>query len=180
MKIHSETKRNLVKSLRLNNNKGYTIAVALALIFVFSLLIGYYLISRLPPEGYTTIYMLNYPQKKAADYPELLVINGNEKNNTFNVWVVVENHMGTRQSCEVLQKVIADTVPSFPVETNAESSYAQTIENGETWETLATVSINEPGSYSVIFELWIYDDNAGALEFSHNYCVLKIEVVDQT
>jgi uncharacterized membrane protein len=176
VKIHSETNRNLGKSLRLIDNKGYTIAVALALIFVSSLLIGYYFISRLPPEGYTTIYMLNYPQKKAADYPELLVIN---ENNTFNVWVVVENHMGTRQSCEVLQKVIADKIPSFPVEANVENSYAQTIENGETWETLATVSINKPGSYSVIFELWIHDDNSGAFKFSHNYCVLKIEVVDQ-
>ena len=179
MKIHSETNRKLGKSLRLIDNKGYTIAVALVLIFVSSLLIGYYFISRLPPEGYTTIYMLNYPQKKAADYPELLVINGNEKNNTFNVWVVVENHMGTRQSCEVLQKVIADKIPSFPVEANVENSYEQTIENGETWETLATVSINEPGSYSVIFELWIHDDNSGAFKFSHNYCVLNIEVVDQ-
>jgi uncharacterized membrane protein len=179
VKIHSETNRNLGKSLRLIDNKGYTIAVALVLIFVSSLFIGYYLISRLPPEGYTTIYMLNYPQKKAADYPELLVINGNEKNNTFNVWIVVENHMGTRQSYEVLQKVIADKIPSFPVEANAENSYAQTIENGETWETLATVSINEPGSYSVIYELWIYDET-GELEFSHNYCVLNIEVVDQT
>jgi len=176
VKIHSETNRKLGKIQSLISNKGYTIAIALALIFVSSLLIGYYFISRLPPEGYTTIYMLNYPQKEAADYPELLVVN---ENNTFNVWVVVENHMGTKQSCEVLQKVIADMIPSFPVEANAENSYEQTIENGETWETLATVSINEPGSYSVIFELWIYD-KTGALEFSYNYCVLNIEVVEQT
>ena len=174
MKIHLETMRKLGKSLKLNDNKGYTIAIAIALIFVSSLLIGYYLISRLPPEGYTTIYMLNYPQKKAANYPELLVLN---ENNTFNVWVVVENHMGTKQSCEVLQKVIGNMIPSFPVETDAERSYAQTIENGETWETLATVSINEPGSYSVVFELWIHDET-GALKFSYNYCVLNIEVVD--
>ena len=164
------------RSLKLNDNKGYKIAIVLMLIVVSSLLISYYLISRLPPEGYTTIYMLDYQQKKAIDYPELLVVN---ENSTFNVWVVVENHMGTRQSCEVLQKVIAHTIPSFPVEADVESSYAQTIENGETWETLATVSINEPGSYSVIFELWIYDAEAGALEFSYNYCVLNIEVVDQ-
>jgi hypothetical protein len=39
------------------------------------------------------------------------------------------------------------------------------------------VSINEPGSYSVIFELWIHDET-GALKFSYNYCVLNIEVVD--
>ena len=174
MKIHSETNKKLGKIQSLIDNKGYTIAIAIALIFVSSLLIGYYLISRLPPEGYTTIYMLNYPQKKAADYPELLVVN---ENNTFNVWVVVENHMVTKQSCEVLQKVIGNMIPSFPVETDAERSYAQTIENGETRETLATVSINEPGSYSVIFELWIHDET-GALKFSYNYCVLNIEVVD--
>ena len=72
---------------------------------------------------------------------------------------------------------IGDMILSFPVETDVESSYAQNIENGESWETLATVSINEPGSYSVIFELWIYDET-GALEFSYNYCVLPIEVVE--
>jgi uncharacterized membrane protein len=175
MKIRLETNRKRGKIQNLIDNKGYTIAIVLALIFVSSLLLGYYFVSRLPPEGYTTVYMLSYPQKKAADYPELLVVN---ENSTFNVWIVVENHMGKRQSCEVLQKVVADMIPSFPVEATVESRYARTIENGEVWETLATVSINEPGSYSVIFELWIYDD-AGALKFSHNYLVLPIEVVEQ-
>lgn len=176
MKILSETKRNLVKSLRLSDNKGYTIAVALAVVFVSSLLIGYYFVSRLPPEGYTTIYLLDVQQKKAIEYPELLVIN---ENSTFNVWLVVENHMGASQSYEVLQKVIANAIPSFPVEANVERKYTQTIENGMVWETLATVSINEPGSYSVVFELWIYDAEAKAFKFSYNYCVLNVEVVEQ-
>jgi uncharacterized membrane protein len=171
-----ETMRKLGRSLKLNDNKGYTIAVALTLIIVSSILIGYYLVSRLPPEGYTTIYVLD-SQKKAIDYPELLVIN---ENSTFNVWVVVENHMGKRQSCEVLQKIIKGTTPSYPVDAEITSSYEKTMENGEIWETPAEVSINELGSYSLIFELWIYDDNAGAFQFSYNYCVLKLEVVDQT
>jgi uncharacterized membrane protein len=173
VKIQSEANRKLT---RLINNKGYAVAIVVAIIFVSSLLVGYYLVSRLPPEGYSSIYLLDYQHKKAIDYPGLLVIN---QNNTFNVWVVVENHMGTGQSCEVLQKVVAGMVPSFPAEANVDKSYAHTIENGESWETLATVSINEPGSYSVVFELWIYD-SAGTLEFSHNYCVLNIEVVNQT
>jgi uncharacterized membrane protein len=171
-----ETMRKLGRSLKLNDNKGYTIAVALTLIIVSSILIGYYLVSRLPPEGYTTIYVLD-SQKKAIDYPELLVIN---ENSTFNVWVVVENHMGKRQSCEVLQKIIKGTIPSYPVDAEITSSYEKTMENGEIWETQAEVSINELGSYSLIFELWIYDDNAGAFQFSYNYCVLKLEVVGQT
>ena len=177
MKIHSKTNRRLGKIPSLINNKGYTVAVAFALIVVFSLLVGYYLISVLPsPEGYSTIYILDYPEKKAVNYPELIVAN---ENNTFNVWIVVENHLGAKHSCEVLQKVIGDMIPSFPVETDVERSYAQTIENGEIWETIAEVFVSEPGSYSVIFELWIHNDETDALEFSHNYCVLNIEVVDR-
>jgi hypothetical protein len=171
--IHEETKGTLGKSLKLNN-KGYKIAVTLAVIFVFSLLVGYYFVSMLPPEGYTSISLLDYQNKKAIDYPELVVLN---ENSTFNVWIQVENHMGTNQACDVLQKVTIDTIPSFPVEADVENSYAQTVENGAVWETLATVSINETGSYAVIFELWLYD--AGTLQFTYNYCVLNVEVVNQ-
>jgi uncharacterized membrane protein len=176
VKIHSETNRKLEKVQSLINNKSYKIAIALVLIFVSSLLIGYYFVSTLPPEGYTAIYILDYQHKKAIDYPELLIVN---ENNTFNVWISVENRIGRSQSCEVLQKVIGDVIPAFPVDADVERSYAQTIENGEKWETLATVSINDPGSYSVIFELWVYDET-GVPSFSYNYCVLNIEVAGQT
>jgi uncharacterized membrane protein len=176
VKIHLETNRKLGKVPSLIDNKGYAIAVALVLIVVSSLFIGYYFVSTLPPEGYTTIYMLDSQHKEAIDYPEVLVVN---ENSTFNVWIVVENRMGRSQSCEVLQKVIGDMIPSFPVNADVQKSYAQTVENGGTWETLATVTINEPGSYSVIFELWIYDETE-TLTFSYNYCVLNVEVVNQT
>jgi uncharacterized membrane protein len=175
VRIHSETNRKLgIPSLI--NNKGHRIVVAFLLIFLSTLLIGYYFVASLPPEGYTTIYALDYQEKKAISYPELLVVN---ENTTFNVWIVVENHMAKRQSCEVLQKVIGDMIPSFPVDADAENSYAQTVESGEPWETLATVAINKPGSYWVIFELWIYNE-ANELEFTHNYCVLKVDAVEQT
>jgi uncharacterized membrane protein len=168
--------RKLGRSLKLNDNKGYTIAIVFMLIFVSSLLAGYYLISSLPPEGYSTISILD-SQKKAIDYPELLVLN---QNNTFNVWVRVENHMGEKQSFEVLQKVVKGTVSSFPVDAEVMGSYEKTMENGEIWETPAEVSINETGSYMLIFELWIYDNNAGAFQFSYDYNVLKIDVIGQT
>jgi hypothetical protein len=86
--------------------------------------------------------------------------------------------MDNRRSFEVLQKVIKGTIPSFPVDAEITGSYEKTMENGDTWETPVEVSINETGSYMVILELWIYDDNAGAFKFSNNYCVLKLEVID--
>jgi uncharacterized membrane protein len=176
VKLSSEENRKNNRIPSLINNQGYRATIVFALIIVSSLVIGYYLISIIAtPEGYSTIYILDYPHKKAIDYPELLVMN---ENSTFNVWVVVENRIGATQSFEVLQKIIGDMMPSFPVETDVDNSYAQTIKNGESWETIAPVSINDPGSYSVIFELWIYKET-GVLEFSYNYCVLNVEVVEQ-
>jgi uncharacterized membrane protein len=168
--------KKLGKSLKLGNNEGYTVSVLIALIFVSSLVAGYYVFLRPPQKGFMTIYLLDYQQKKALDYPEFLVIN---QNNTFKVWVEVENHMGKSQYSEVLLKVTNDTVPIFPFKADANATYVRTLENGETWKTLSTIAINEPGNYSVIFELWVYDEKVGELQFSGNVCVLNIEVVDQ-
>jgi len=175
VKIHLETMKKLGKSLKLSNNEGYAVSVLIALIFVSSVLVGYYVMLRPPQKGFMTIYLFD-SQKKALNYPELLVIN---QNNTFKVWVEVENHMGKSQPCEVLLKVTNDTVPIFPFKADANATYVKTLENGETWETLSTIAINKPGNYSVIFELWIYDEKVGELQFSGNVCVLNIEVVDQ-
>ena len=160
--------------LKMDNNKGYSVTVLIALVCVSVLLAAYYPVLKPPAKEFTTIYLLD-SQKNALNYPELLII---DQNNTFTVWVGVENHIGKSQYCEVLLKVTTDPISSLPVEAEVKKRYARTIENGETWETLATVSINASGSYFVIFELWIYDDEA-ALQFSQNYCVLNIKFLDQ-
>jgi uncharacterized membrane protein len=170
-----ETINKRLRSLNSDNKNGYTIAVLIALIFVASVLAGYYLFLRPPQKGYMTIYLFD-EQKTALNYPELLVIN---QNNTFNVFVEVENHMGKSQYSEILLKVTNDTIPRFPVEADVNSKYERTLENGEKWETSSTITLNEPGNYSVIFELWIHDEEMGELQFSGDACVLNIEVVDQ-
>ena len=175
MKIHLKTIKKLGNILKMDNNNGYAVSVLIALILVSILVASYYVLLRPPQKGYMTIYLLD-SQKKALNYPELLVIN---QNNTFKVWVEVENHMGKSQYSEVLLKVTNDTVPIFPFKADANATYTRTLENGETWETLSTIAINKPGNYSVIFELWIYDKKVGELQFSGNVCVLNIEVVDQ-
>lgn len=171
-----EATKDLNERLKLSNNKGHIISISLALILVSSLVLGYYLITRLPPEGYTTIYLLDYPQKKAIDYPELLVT---DYNNTFNVWVEIENHMGKTLQFEVQLKVVNETISTLPTEVSPINSYIKTLEKDENWEILATVSINNPGNYSAVYELWICNQDSDEFEFTHNYCVLNIEVVDQ-
>ena len=161
--------------LKLSNDKSYIVSIGLVLILVSSLVMGYYLITRLPPEGYATIYLLD-PQKKAIDYPELLVTDYND---TLNVWVTVENHMGEALQFDVQLKVISGTISALPVEIYPTNSYTKTLEKDESWEIMAKTTMNSPGNYSVAFELWVYSQGAEKFEFTHNYCVLNIEVVDQ-
>ena len=169
-----EAIKKWVRSLNSDSNNGYTVSILIALIFVSIMLAGYYLILKPLPREYMSIYLLD-SQEKALDYPERLVIN-----HTFNVWVEVENHLGKRQYSEVLLKVTNSTVLSFPVEADVYARYVKTVENEETWPNLATVPLNEMGNYWVIFELWVYDEKAGALRFSDKFCVLNTEVIGQT
>ena len=133
--------------LKLSNDKSYIVSIGLVLILVSSLVMGYYLITRLPPEGYATIYLLD-PQKKAIDYPELLVTDYND---TLNVWVTVENHMGEALQFDVRLKVISGTISALPVEIDPTNSYTKTLEKDESWEIMAKTTMNSPGNYSVAF-----------------------------
>ena len=102
MRINSERIKKLTKRLSwINNKNGYVFSVAVALLFT-SILMAAYFVTMRPPSNDTMSISLLDSQKKASNYPEMLVLN---KNNTFNVWVEVENHMGTSERCEVLLKL---------------------------------------------------------------------------
>lgn len=169
-----ETLKNRTRSLNLDNNKGYVVAVLIALVLVSIILAAYYIVFKPSGIEFTTISLLD-SQKQAVDYPELLVIN---QNNTFNVFVEVENHMNENQNCIVLVKVTNETIQELPLTAEANATYTKTLEKGESWEIPSTITIDKPGNYSVVFELWLYDKDAGALKFSENACVLNVEVVN--
>jgi uncharacterized membrane protein len=170
-----ETIKKLLRSLSLDSKNGYTVSVLIALIVVSIFVASYYWLLKPPQKGYTTIYLLD-SQKTSLNYPELLVIN---QNNTLNVWIEVENHMGKSRQIEVLQKTTNDMIHLFPLEAEADNRYERTLENGATVEIPATITIDESGNYSVTFELWVYDEEAQEPQFSGNACVLNIEVVDK-
>ena len=156
-----------------DNKNVYAVAVAIALLLASVLLVTYYLALRPAPKGYTTIYLLD-SQKKAVDYPEFLVAN---VNSTFSVFVDVENHMGrVLNDAQVLVKITTDLNPTFPVDVNATQAFTGTVKDGATLENVSTISLNQPGNYSVYFELWI-PDQSGQLQFSNNFCVLNVQVL---
>ena len=162
--------------LELYEKKGYAIALIVVLVFAATLSAGYFvnLAFRGPPEPYTTIYVLS--EDRTLDLPETVVIG---QNNSFNVWVTAENHMGDTYLFEVRLKIVEDANIEFPVDAEPVSIYAITIANGEKSEQLANVSIGAVGRFIVVFELWRYTAPS-TVEYTGNACVLNIEAINAT
>jgi uncharacterized membrane protein len=163
--------KRLSRNIDIKNSKNvYAIAVAIALILASALLVTYYVALRPAPDRYVNVYYLS--SDKTTDYPEFAVAN---VNSTFSLYVTVENHLGYALTDAQLQvKVTGDSNPSFPLNANATQVFNGTVQDGASWTNLATVSLNAPGQYFVVFELWTSDGNG--LQFSGYYATLSVVV----
>jgi len=167
-KLFDNAKR-IGRKIGLNDEKGYGIAVFLALIVVAVIVTGYFVSAALnPPRGYSTIYLLD-SNEKAVEYPEVLVVGQNS-----TVWLAVENHHPDAVSF-VVQVKITDALSTYPQNVTAIQTYETgAIAPQDSWRTMVTLTQNNPGDYAVVFEL--YKLNGDAAEFTYNYCVLNLEV----
>jgi uncharacterized membrane protein len=163
------------RKIGLNDESGYAVAIFLALLIVSATVIGYYAFLAPPAESYNTIYLLD-ANKKAGDYPEVIVV---DQNSTFNVYVNVENHMTKSANYTVEVKIVESLPAIFPIGTQPTQVYetGSLSNNGKPWQTTATITENTIGSHSVVFELWQHKDD-GSLLFTQNLCVLKIQVIN--
>ena len=155
------------------NGDGYVLAVGIALLIASILLVGYYVTMTPPSNSTMTLYVLD-SGGGASNYPDLLIIN---QNNTFNVQVWVEDHMGGKNAteCQLLMKIVNGTPFSYPLNITPSATYPSEdawhqMHDGDKWLTDVSATISEPGTYSVVFEL--YTDG----QFSGYYCVLNIKV----
>jgi uncharacterized membrane protein len=158
----------------LKTENGYIKAVAITLIVVCCIIVGGYLINLYinppAPSGYNEMYLLD-TQNGANNYPQVLVAN---QNSTFNQQISVTNKMTDTQKYQLQVKIVQDTT-SFPVDAPANSTIQFSLESGKSWSSQVPVSINTPGTYSVVFEL--YTGNGENVVFTNNFCVLHVTVV---
>jgi uncharacterized membrane protein len=174
MRIRLESAKRIGNKIGLNEDKGFAVAIFLALIIVSATVIGYYVWLRPPAESHNNIYLLD-ANRKAVDYPEVLVVN---QNSTFSVYVGVENHMNGDQNYQVRTKITGNLPSTFPqgVQVNPINTYDFTLVNDASHQNLVTVTENEAGSYSVVFELWRLDSRSYV--FTQEYCVLNVQVIN--
>ena len=178
--LEKKPKRFLALS---KTDEGYVVSVALALVFASVLLVFYLVVMWPPSSEYLSISMLD-SEKGTLNYPEVLVI---DKNNTFSLWIGIENHMGNQSWCQVrvegtnkyAEVPVKAGDPSPSVSSSLDRSDKR-LENGARWEISANLTISEPGDYLVLFELWWSEDlTVSDYEFSEKICALSLEVLEK-
>ena len=113
------------------------------------------------------------PKTKQSTTLIVLVINHNSTLTCQLLWKTT----WAKQQYYQLQVKIVQTTGAFPVDAPANSTYEKQLNDLEQWENQVPISINQPGSYSVVFELWSKNTEENAYGFTHNFCVLHLQVV---
>ena len=155
-----------------NEEKTITVAILAAIIILAGLLV-YISLTPAPQETFVSIYLLD-SEKKAENYPQLLVLG---KNNTFLLWVGVENFMGRIEYSSVLVKVDNETGQADPSPLEPVYRFEKVLLNKETWEFPITMTINQTGEHKVIFELWLFNELENVFSYSRRVNIL-VDVIE--
>jgi hypothetical protein len=158
-----------------SEDKLVMVAVLSALIVVAGLLV-YVSLTPSTPESLASIYILN-SDRKAGDYPEILVLN---KNNTFLLYVGVENFMGRIEYSVVQVKVANGTAANEPLPEETVMNFEKIMINTDTWEFPVRLTLNQTGFYRISFELWLYDEMNTTFVYSGSKSGLWLEVFSET
>lgn len=148
-----------------DEEKTITTTILIAIAILVGLLI--YLILTPPlQEPSTAIYLLD-SQKQTENFPKTVILG---ENNTFTLWVGVENHNDTTTFSVRLKmddgKSDVDPSPVEPIE-----SFEKTLADEELWEFQVMINIDQVGSHRIIVELWSFDEYLG------NWVSLSLEAI---
>ena len=156
-----------------SEEKAVIVAVMAAIIVLAGLLVHASL-SPAPQESFASLYILD-SEKMAEKYPQLLVIG---ENNTFMLWVGVENFMNRIEYASVLVKVdngsgLVDPSPVEPVK-----RFEKVLLNKETWEFPLVLTMNQSGEHRMILELWLFNELEEVFSYTGSWCTTRFDVIE--
>ena len=147
-----------------------TILVALV---ILSVLLARLVFSPIASEPFSSIYYLD-SSKQTTNLPKTVVLG---QNNTFSLWVGVENQNDTTIDYLVRLKIDNGRRPISPSTAETVASYGKTLEDEGLWEFEVTVTIEQLGNNRVIFELWYLNQTTQEVEYTGNWVNLSVEAV---
>jgi uncharacterized membrane protein len=162
-----ENASRIGRRIGIDDEKGYVVAIILALIVMGSIVGGYYVVFNPKPAPFNSLFLLDQNQK-TVDYPQNVTAGS-----TVTVYANVVNHMNSRQNYRVQVKQAQNPL-DFPVNAQPTNTYDFNLADGAQWQNPVSLSFNQPGTYSVVFELYLQESSG--YQFTHSFCVLNVQV----
>ena len=156
-----------------SEEKTVILTILVALVIMVAILVYMVFFTPAQKEPFTSIYLLD-SEKQLENIPETVVLG---ENSTFSLWVGVENRNDT--TIEYSVQVSLDEGNSAEESSSAKlvGCFNRTLVNGEKWEFPVTISIDQQGSNTVIFELWFFDETKNDWGQTGIWIDLSIEAV---
>ena len=148
------------KSIKNNSeNKTIIVTIVIALVILSALLVNLVFLTPTEKESFSAIYYLD-SEKTLENFPKTVVLG---QNNTFMLWVGVENQNDTTMDYSVQIKIDDGMSAVNPSIANVIDWENRTLVNEEVWEFPVTMFLDTPGVNRIIFELnyfngtgWVY------------------------
>jgi uncharacterized membrane protein len=152
-----------------SEEKTIILTILVALVIMVAILV--YMVFFMPAqkEPFTSIYLLD-SEKQLENIPKTVILG---ENSTFSLWVGVENRNDTTIEYSVQVSLDEGNSSAELVE-----CFNRTLANGETWEFPVTISIDQPGSNTVTFELWYFNETKNDWDQTGIWINLSIEAVE--
>ena len=171
LKLH-QTKGTPFGKKHLAKNGDTTIVLTvLVSIFIIGILLVNLALEPPPEEKFDVIYLLD-ANKETDSFPKTVVIG---ENNTFTLWVGVENQRDETRNYSVLVKIDDGTAPVGSTDFDATETFTKTLANEELWEFQTTLTIDQMGHNRILFELWFLNATSSNLEYTGNWVNLSVE-----
>ena len=170
----SETNSNKPKDEEETSEEKTAIVAVMAAIIVLAGLLVHASLSPAHQESFASLYQLD-SEKKAEKYPELLVLG---ENNTFMLWVSVENFMNRIEYASVLVKVDNGSGPVDPSPDEPVKRFEKILHNKETWEFPLVSTMNQSGEHRMILELWLFNELEEVFSYTGSCCTNRFEVIE--
>jgi uncharacterized membrane protein len=154
-----------------DEEKIITVTVLVAIVILAGFLISLVL-QPAPKEPFSAIYLLD-SNKQTENFPKTVVLG---ENNTFSLWVGVENQNDTTIDYVVRMKLDNGTETVNPSPANDTESFERTLLDEKVWEFQVTINIDQLGNRRLIFELWFLDDE-NVPRYSGNWVSFTLEAI---
>ena len=166
-------------SSEIREERTIIITILLALVILGALLVKLTFFTPTETEPFSAIYYLD-SEKQLTNLPTMVVLG---TNNTFRMYVGVENHNGTskngtnEQTYLVQIKIDDGKGQVNPSLVEPYKTLEINVKYGDVWEEEVEIKIEKMGDNRLIFELYTIEENADPI-YTGNWVNLSVNAIE--